>query len=442
MFAMLSVGLTLACDAPSPVESRRFPYPYEAALAICSDIDETTPEEFVAMQRWLCTADTTDLGPGLGLEIGNSFWMYNQYLGMLAAPGSNRDSVAALFIGWPDSGLSWFAGTSDSLSSSAPLIAALARAGYLDCLHTYGHFNDTGFTRELAVAGIAALREDSIRVTVFVNHNSPQNSHNLGPDPSERGDDRDAPEYHADLTVGGLGARFLWRGRLTHCVGQSGDPSVMNLLKSAYEWAASRLHATGPGFAFGNDLVHPLRLDDGRWVHEFTRFTSPWGRTHAAGAAALAHQLAPGVLDDLVANRGTMIVYTHLGRNAGPPYIPEQTVAALRDLQRRHEAGEIFVTTTSRLLRYHVNQRSLFRHTERRGDTLVIVIDSLANEVDGRWLPDAADLMGMTFYVPTDTPARCTIAGHPVPIIRNPLDRSGRESVSIPWRPLVWPAGR
>ena len=56
---------------------RKFPYPYKAALAICSDIDNTeTLEEFLEIQKFLNTNTMTSLGRGLGLEIGNSFLMY------------------------------------------------------------------------------------------------------------------------------------------------------------------------------------------------------------------------------------------------------------------------------------------------------------------------------------------------------------------------------
>ena len=58
---------------------RKFPYPFKAALAICSDIDETqTIEEFLEIQRFLCSEDSTRLGEGLGLEIGNSFYFYDE----------------------------------------------------------------------------------------------------------------------------------------------------------------------------------------------------------------------------------------------------------------------------------------------------------------------------------------------------------------------------
>ena len=61
--------------ASSGVTLRAFPYPYKAALAVCSDLDETpTLDDYVEMSRFLNTYDSTRLGHGVGLEIGNSIY--------------------------------------------------------------------------------------------------------------------------------------------------------------------------------------------------------------------------------------------------------------------------------------------------------------------------------------------------------------------------------
>ena len=61
-------------DRESPVALRKFPYPYKAGLAICSDIDNTeTLEELREIQKFLNTGVVTKMGEGVGLEVGNSF---------------------------------------------------------------------------------------------------------------------------------------------------------------------------------------------------------------------------------------------------------------------------------------------------------------------------------------------------------------------------------
>jgi len=55
---------------------RRFPYPYRGLLAVCSDIDATSPWEFIRIHRFLNTLSSAIpyYGRGVGLDIGDSFF--------------------------------------------------------------------------------------------------------------------------------------------------------------------------------------------------------------------------------------------------------------------------------------------------------------------------------------------------------------------------------
>ncbi|MFX0135574.1 MAG: hypothetical protein ACFFDN_18155 [Candidatus Hodarchaeota archaeon] len=54
---------------------RRFPFPFKSAVNISSDIDGTDSlEEFLTILEFLSTKNKTDMGVGIGLEIGNSFF--------------------------------------------------------------------------------------------------------------------------------------------------------------------------------------------------------------------------------------------------------------------------------------------------------------------------------------------------------------------------------
>lgn len=48
---------------------RRYPLPYRAMLAICSDIDQARIDTFREIHRFLNTEADTYLGKGLGLDI-------------------------------------------------------------------------------------------------------------------------------------------------------------------------------------------------------------------------------------------------------------------------------------------------------------------------------------------------------------------------------------
>lgn len=58
---------------------RRFPYPYKALLAICSDIDSMHPWQFITVHKFLNTLTRAipHYGDGVGLDIGDSFYFKN-----------------------------------------------------------------------------------------------------------------------------------------------------------------------------------------------------------------------------------------------------------------------------------------------------------------------------------------------------------------------------
>lgn len=54
---------------------RALPYPYRAMLAIASDLDETPGiGVYLESMRYLNTRADTPMGPGVGLEVGNSLY--------------------------------------------------------------------------------------------------------------------------------------------------------------------------------------------------------------------------------------------------------------------------------------------------------------------------------------------------------------------------------
>src|SRR6267154_4889527 len=81
------------------VKSRRFPYPFSAALAICSDLDETPDADtYFELMRFLNTTDDTSMGPGVGLEVGNSIYfdMPPGHFSYWNTDDKNREKIRAL----------------------------------------------------------------------------------------------------------------------------------------------------------------------------------------------------------------------------------------------------------------------------------------------------------------------------------------------------------
>lgn len=108
-------------------------------MAICSDIDRTTTlERFLAIQEFLKATRNTSMGPGTGLEIGNSFFADRPYGSFPYL--SNR-------------------------SAEREFIETLVEAGQIDCLHLYG---DGAPSRAHALRGLKEFELTVCKVDVWV----------------------------------------------------------------------------------------------------------------------------------------------------------------------------------------------------------------------------------------------------------------------------------
>ena len=185
---------------PPQVWLRKFPYPFKCALAIASDIDYCSVEEFDEIHRFLNTTGVTTMGPGLGLGIADSMWMYDVV----------DDYPTA---GMPPS-MSYWKGTKPGVVKDAQRIRGYIDKGWIDSLHTYGNFRPTKgpFRRELAIAGIEELSSRKILLDTWIDHGGQDISLNFAKYyyyPGEQGDDPNSPAYHTDLLIA-YGVRYAW----------------------------------------------------------------------------------------------------------------------------------------------------------------------------------------------------------------------------------------
>ncbi|NOG82980.1 MAG: hypothetical protein HND49_04065 [Planctomycetes bacterium] len=379
----------LEYDTKAEVALRKFPYPYRAALSICSDIDNTeTLEEFLAINTFLNTTEMTSMGRGVGLDIGNSFFFF--------APRSEA--------------ISYF----NSPPEVAECIRKYIKSEQIDTLHSYGEKED--FTRANAVSSIKELKDSDLKIDVWVDHT--RTPDNFGDDVTfGTGDQPDTKTYHADLTVD-YGIKFVWLGRITTITGQSVpitsrsftgiyDPdhpieSVRNIVKEFGKHVLAVFGNDKYEMHRKNDLVKISTLDDGQKVYEFMRFDNFWrGVAEGGNSKNLAYTISKKTLEKLKGNGGFMVVYTHLGQRNNPPeYIPKETQAALRNLAEEFRRGDIYITTTSKLLNYCVNHRYLKWSYETKDGETIITIEKIDDPVSGSYIPSLQQLRGITFYVP------------------------------------------
>ena len=410
------------------VALRPFPFPYKAALAICSDIDGTTTlDRFLTIQEFLNTQRSSSMGPGIGLEIGNSFFPY-----------TDEDSFA------------YFSSRSDDRE----VIEAFIKAGYIDCMHSYG---DGARSRAEALQALEVLERRGCKLEVWVDHSRAPS--NFGKDVTPGfGDVVKSAVYHADATLA-FGVRFIWKGRASSIVGhgvpftmcsfkqifdpnhacRSGVNIARELAKTALAYAGNRRFAIHRR----NQLLRETALQDGQRSYEFKRCNNHWlGLSYGHDCSGLAYVIRPKTLAHLVSTEGYMVIYTHLG--VGPkhkPFIPPGTQAALRGLAEAYHSGDLYVTTTSRILNYYLNHRYLQWAYEVDDEGWIrIAIHGVADPVFGPRLSNPEELQGLTFYVPDRYKTKmCLCDRELMRIKRNPADHTGQESVMIPRTFLSYP---
>jgi len=418
-----SNGDTRARATKEAVTVCRYPHPYRAMLAICSDLDSTPDwRAYLEIMRFLNTTDATAMGQGVGLEVGNSIYF---------------DQRPEEFAYW---------NTDDA---GRAMVRALIRSGHIDCLHSYGNL---AITREHAGRALDELARHDLRLEVWVDHGwSPTN---FGPDIMfGHGDEPGHPAYHADLTIP-FGIRYVNRGRTSSMLGQNVKPSLGSLLTLRHPLRSARTLAKefakrvlarcgseryamhGP-----NRLMRVSNLRDGRLVYEFLRSNPHWGGVSSCDTGEdLGEVLTEGMFRRLAARRGVCVLYTHLGKfRDRPGPFPESTQAALRRLATLRQSGEIMVTTTHRLLRFLAVRDSLGFRAERIGDSVIVTIEAVADPIQGTRRPQLEEVQGITFEVSHSGPVELRL--HGTGRITSTMVRKGNTTfVGVPWQSLVLPS--
>lgn len=424
---------------PTRAALRKFPYPYRAALTICNDADSMTAESLRFIHRYLNTDKETPLGRGLSLPVGDSFFLFS-------SPASPNK-------------LTLFEGISSKLSPHADFLSECARSEMLDTLHTYGCFTSPDdFSRSIAERGIEELDRRGIQLRVWVNHGTSANVQCFGLPEIEhyRGDIPGTKFYHTDITLA-YGIRFCWLGEeLSDCIGQDSSSSLQSLidrsktmLKHLSKRQLSRARQQN------KRLMRSATLRDGNQVLSFKRYAGTLGLTPVIDD--LPNQLSQSNLEKLKASQGYSIIYQHFAvrrkgngfgvsnykPNSEPFFLPAEK-AALERLAREFHNGNIFVTTTSRLLQYNLAQKGLKWNQQTSGGRVRIILDGI-DEPGGLFRGvSQRDVESLTFYTPRPRETELFIKNGRgeelvTGLIYNPPDDTGRESVTVPPSTRAYP---
>ncbi|MDD2422525.1 MAG: hypothetical protein PHU78_10405, partial [Heliobacteriaceae bacterium] len=378
------------------VALRKFPFPYQAMVALTADVDGCSLGEFEKIHRFLNTREETPAGPGLGLDVGDSFWM---------VVGSDWEGDIDVDGYGVRHQLAWWQGVDLAKPFHAEEIARYIRCGWIDSLHSWGDFNQTDptapgaatFRREIAEKAIQELEKAGLKIEVWIDHGNAANVQSFAGSDGwrrnyQKGDDPASPFYHTDLTVP-YGIRF--------------------------GWAATRSAQEDPVGA--KSLLWPRRLRDGQKIWNFTRYSTA-GRDRRGAARFLwnPYKLHLQLNADNFQRWKTNGWYSAVAQHFGGPNelyfpFPEPAVAALRALAAEQAAGKILVARTSRLLRYNLAEQFVEFAVVAGEVGYTIDIRRIADPHLGAFVPDLAAVRGLTFYVAAPEEYAIAVAGEPVP---------------------------
>ncbi len=251
-----------------------------------------------------------------------------------------------------------------------------------DTMHTWGDYTMSEsrlFSRREAQAGLDLLRQLGARPRIWTDHSDfignmlHRNTKGALPCIEDAsGQVYDNCVYSLDL-VRQAGVRYLWEGsNLTTVIGQDrplgrgewyrnqhGDGAKGRLLAWADRLGRPLLRRLqSPLLSFEEGINRQLYADtlaDGQRFHIFRRYTH-WPLADIDGFGEV---IAPSMVERLIAQRGTAVIYTHLGkqragRRPDEDHIPPSTRRSLDHLAARHGDGSVHISATSKLLDYLV----------------------------------------------------------------------------------------
>jgi hypothetical protein len=398
------------------VSLRKYPYPYQAMLAICSDLDETPNKEiYFETARYLNTTEETLLGKGVGLEVGNT-----------------------IYFDMPEHNFSY----TNSDDGGREKIQQLIQSGHIDCLHSFGDFVNSRTRIEQCWADI---QKGERKIEVWIDH--AQAPSNLDNDIMQgKGAIEGGNAFHTDLTIKTGALPFIWKGRVTSIVAQNAKRSYTSIFNSKHFKASSktillefmkgwlaRLGNKKYEMHKDNNVLRKTQLVDGTPVLEFMRCNPSWGGVSCFDQArGIHHVLTELMLDTLVKKEGCSILYSHLGKvfSKEKPF-QDKTRQVFELLASYQKNKQILTATTRRLLGYCRTVSELDFVVKQQGDETQIHLTTAYS---------GDDLNGLTWYVEDPLRVKLYINEHLFDGTKiNPPDDTHQPSISIPWSHLSFP---
>jgi peptidoglycan/xylan/chitin deacetylase (PgdA/CDA1 family) len=438
---------------PEPVELRKFPYPYEGAFTLCSDIDGSSIARFQAVHRLFTSTDriAPDDPEWAVLRLADDCPAYDKAAG--GVRGFGLDIADSFFLVADEKAFGiyrfvpeeeGFVEHSQGGESSAALIRRGLTAGRIDCFHSFLHYTRQQLQPLLTRFYDWCERESVPKPFVWTNHSyavTPTGlcPNSLQPSPARRlvrltgrkmvgpwfgrqrfpmrhafaryqGDWPDSPFYVNDILAAN-GLRYVWLNMEDVRENQIALPEELRQGRPS--------------------ILRPVTMADGTRYYRFERCFGkppfrrggePYLRDSEEGFDA-SRLLTESNLETLAEHEGTCILYTHWSHSRSFP-ISEDTIARFQLLKEWADAGRVWVAPVSRLLEWTRRRTFLKQTCHREGGRLIVDVDGVSDPIFGWESASLEELQGLSWRVRDNTPELVVaIRGQPVSPIH--LRRAG-----------------
>lgn len=411
---------------------RRYPFPYRAALTISNDTDRMRIEAFNDIHDYVNGTGHTCYGPGLGLEMSDSFWIWSE------------GKCLSLFHSSPFDNAPGF-------SPEAERVIALIKSGVIDALHNFGQWTvEKHMRREDAQRALEILDRYGLHPRIWINHGGKLMRHQIEGrwGVNRVGDDPRDESYCYDLL---RKAGFLYFSHAyvaeEHRFGEhrsyrNQDEFEKDLASFDFtRWLRRFDPAENTYFCpYGplssteeldvkrklfNKILVPETAKDGTPLLLFKRFRG----IDRPSAGCFVSQVNYYSLRELVKFGACVVVYQHFGvyrpALSDPNHSPGRASAApVLDLHNRtafeylaefNRRGEVWVPALSRFLEFMRVRNFMNFDVQKEGEATVILIHGMDCPVEGRCELSLEQINGIAFLIPPDLgPYRIQFQGRDV----------------------------
>ena len=402
------------------IKLRAFPYPYNAGLAICSDIDECDFETFIKIHRYL--------NLDLGIPVSDSFF-------------GVADSINKLAYFNPDG---------SDRPHEAEFIRQAICDGLIDSLHSWGDFSafppDSSFLQNIAKKLTNDIIKYNLSIPIWINHGSPNNHQNLFARVHHQyqGDNPLSSMYTMNL-IKEIGVKFCWLSELLRWPLSSSNQNIkfkifiFNYLKNIIKILSGKAVRV-KSYKQITQIINTIELRDKNKLLSFGRFSSyPRGKIWVADRNTLRYSLSKEVLANLIHEEGYIIIYTHLAKPINQQNIifEKEDQRALENLSDFYQKKKIWIASTSKMLQFKMIRDNIKWNSTETSEEIIVDIKCVDDPIDGIRIPSIKELEGICFYSPAPSKTRIMLSSVDIPsvIFSSDSENGGWVGFNIPEPP-------